>query len=61
MTFSVKNHSCEWCEAKDNLVQGTTGNGLKLLVCRDGKACGKRWPAVAPVGRVGAYEGSVAS
>lgn len=60
-TFSIKSHSCEWCEAKTDLVAGTTGNGLKLLVCKDGYACGERWPAVPPVGRVGAYEGSVGS
>lgn len=61
MTFSTETHSCEWCGAKDNLLQGTTGNGLKLLVCKDGKACGKRWPAVPPVGRVGCFEGRVAA
>ena len=58
MTWSLEHGCCEWCNAKDNLIQGTTGNGLKLLVCRDSYACGERWPDVAPVGRVGAYEGS---
>jgi len=28
-------------------------------VCKDGYACGKRWPDVAQAGRVGVYEGSV--
>jgi hypothetical protein len=53
MTFSVERGCCEWCGAKDNLLQGTTGNGLKLLVCRDGKACGERWTDPLPAGRVG--------
>lgn len=59
MTFSTDNHCCEWCEAKDGLLEASTGDGTKLLVCKDSKACGSRWPDVAPVGRVGAYEGSV--
>jgi hypothetical protein len=58
MTFSIERGRCEWCEAKEDLVAGTTGNGIKLLVCKDGYSCGKRWPDVAPVGRVGVYEGS---
>lgn len=60
MTFSVERACCEWCEAKDDLLQASTGDGTKLLVCKDGYACGKRWPDAAPVGRVGCYEGSVA-
>jgi hypothetical protein len=60
VTFSTDNRACEWCEAKDDLVEGTTGDGKKLLVCKDGYECGRRWPDIATVGRVGAYEGSVA-
>jgi hypothetical protein len=61
VTFSTETHSCEWCEAKDDLIGGTTGNGLKLLVCRDGKARGERWPDVWPVGRVGVPDRRVAA
>jgi hypothetical protein len=53
MTFSTERGCCEWCEAKDNLLQGTTGDGRKLLICKDGYARGKRWPDVWPAGRVG--------
>ena len=61
MSFSTETRSCEWCEAKEDLVAGITGDGIKLLVCKDGYACGKRWPDVPPVGRVGCFEGRVAS
>lgn len=59
MTFSLEHACCEWCDSKDNLIQGATGDGKKLLTCKDPYACGERWPAVAPEGRVGAYEGLV--
>lgn len=61
MTWSVERHQCEWCEANEELIEAQTGDGTKLLVCKDSKACGERWPDVAPVGRVGVYEGSVAA
>lgn len=57
MTYSEKARACEWCEAKEDLIQGTTGDGKKLLVCRDGYSCGERWPDSVPEGRVGCYEG----
>jgi hypothetical protein len=59
MTYSTETKSCEWCGAKDDLLRGETANKLVLLTCKDGYACGERWPDVPPVGRVGVYEGSV--
>jgi hypothetical protein len=58
MTHSTERNCCEWCDSKDDLIQGTTGDGKKLLVCKDGYSCGSRWGDVAPAGRVGAYEGA---
>lgn len=59
MSWSTDHRCCEWCEAKDDLLEAQTGDGKKLLVCKDGYSCGERWPDVDPAGRVGAYEGSV--
>lgn len=59
MTHSIETRSCEWCDSKEGLIEAPTSDGTKLLVCKDGYACGERWPDVAPVGRVGCYEGSV--
>lgn len=61
MTFSMERRRCEWCEATEGLIEGETGNKLKLLVCKHSKACGERWPDVWPAGRVGVYEGRVAA
>jgi len=58
LTASVERRICEWCDSKEGLIEGSTGDGIKLLVCKDGYGCGKRWPDAAPAGRVGAYEGS---
>lgn len=58
MTWSTDHGRCEWCETTQGLIEASTHDGKKLLVCKDGYACGSRWAGVSPVGRVGAYEGA---
>jgi hypothetical protein len=59
MSFSTDNRCCEWCEAKEGLVEAETGNKILLLVCKDNHACASRWPEDLkwPEGRVGVPDG----